>query len=143
MGERKEKRKERRKKKFRETFQEMQEMGKKFIEGYFPEKEKHGWLNKLEMIRLQVEGTELLEKKEHEEAIKYFQEALDLNPNDPNSRMVLNMAHEVLREKDKKKALKGLHEIRMLTSRMIGDLQKYIMHELKPDFNIDKSGRLP
>jgi len=94
--------------------------------------------NNLEIIRLHQKGIILLEKKvefliskqneseilekiEYEKAIEYFQEAVDLSPNQPinYSKINLDLAYKIIGEEDdKKRALDWLDEIKENTDRI-------------------------
>lgn len=121
---------------------------KRYIDTYFSKSEKHKWLNKLEVIRLHQKGIAFLEKKveflatrkkmsdllktiEYEKALDYFHKAVELSAPQPInlSEMDLELAYKIIEEeKDKKKALECLNQIRRDTALLLREVAEHIRY---------------
>ncbi len=128
---------------------EVYSTSKKFIEEYFPEPDKTKFLNKIEVYRLIYEGLPPLEKKveflaskeqkiessaniNYEKTFNNFENAIARSPTDSGVKKIIALANEIVGEdKDKKKALKFLQEIRRIRIKILDETSRYIREKRK------------
>lgn len=118
---------------------------KKIIEEYFPEQDKTKFLNKIELYCLISKGLPPLEKKvellaskvestamiNYEKTFDNFENAIARDPTDSRIKKTLELANEIVGEdKDKKKALKILNEIRSIKIKILREFQRDIREQI-------------
>jgi hypothetical protein len=130
-----------------DDIEEVYNTSKEFIEKYFPEPDKTKFLNKIEVYRLISAGLPPLEKKveflalkksksessaiiNYEKTFDNFENAIARDPTDGGIKKIIALANEIVREnKDKKRALMILQEIRRINIKILRETSRYMREQ--------------